>query len=249
VKKTGVISAALLIGFFCSTTAAQVPASFVDVSQTDSSIVMDIRYAGPHNFIGEKIDGYDAPKCLLTREAAKSLAEVQADLKRFSLSLKVYDCYRPQRSVDRFVEWGKALNDQRMKAEFYPNEEKKDVFDDGYIAKKSSHSRGSTVDLTIVPIPLPQQEKYRQGQKLSSCELPANKRFKDNSIDMGTGFDCFSELSHPENPEIGSQQRTGRALLRIIMEKHGFASYDKEWWHFTLKDEPFPKTFFDFVIE
>ncbi len=239
----------LLVVFVFGTASAKRPAAFADISEIDSSIATDMRYAGSHNFVGERIDGYDAPKCILTGKAAKALAEAQAELRRFSLSLKVYDCYRPQRAVDRFVAWAKALDDERMKAEFYPHVDKKDLFRDGFIAKRSSHCRGSTVDLTIVPVPTPSQEVYDDGRKLSSCELPASKRFRDNSIDMGTGFDCFSELSHAENLSVGMQQRINRALLRAVMEKHGFAGYDKEWWHFTLKDEPFPNRSFDFVIE
>lgn len=228
---------------------SRMPDRFVDVSEAIPSIPLDIRYSGPHNFVGERIDGYSAPKCLLTREAAKALAKVQNELETYSLSLKIYDCYRPQRAVDHFVRWAKNVSDTSTKKEFYPTVEKRDLFREVYIDTKSGHSRGSTVDLTIVALPVPDQALYRQGERLSECYLPAENRFRDNSIDMGTGFDCFHELSHTANKAVGERQRINKLLLKTIMEKHGFKNYEKEWWHFTLKNEPFPKTYFDFVIE
>jgi D-alanyl-D-alanine dipeptidase len=174
---------------------------------------------------------------------------VQKDLEPYSLSLKIYDCYRPQRAVNHFVRWATEIENTKTKKEFYPTVDKRNLFKDGYIDSKSGHSRGSTVDLTIVPSPVPIQPQYSPGQKLYECYLPAAKRFPDNSIDMGTGFDCFDELSHTANTNIGRQQKINRLLLKSLMEKHGFRNYDKEWWHFTLKNEPFPDTYFDFVIE
>jgi D-alanyl-D-alanine dipeptidase len=229
--------------------AINIPTGFVDVQKVAPSIMLDIRYFGPHNFVGEKIDGYNAPKCFLTKKTAAALSKIQEELKGFSLSLKVYDCYRPQRAADHFVKWAKNIDDTKTKTEFYPTVDKKNLFKDGYIASKSSHSRGSTVDLTIVPVPVPEQEDYVRGQALYACFFPFDKRFKDNSIDMGTGFDCFHELSHPGNRQIGLQQRINRMLLKTLMEKHGFKNYDQEWWHFTLKGEPFPDTYFDFTID
>jgi D-alanyl-D-alanine dipeptidase len=229
--------------------ADRLPAGFAEVNQAIPSIVFDIRYAGLHNFVGERIDGYKAPKCILTRKAVDALAGVQKDLKKFSLSLKVYDCYRPQRAVDHFVRWAKDTGDTKMKKEFYPAVDKKNLFRDGYIAAKSGHSRGSTVDLTLVPLSVPAEETYLPGQNMRACYLPADQRFGDNSVDMGTGYDCFDELAHPANGRIGMQQRMNRLLLKALMEKHGFTYYDKEWWHFTLKGEPFPDTLFDFPVE
>jgi len=244
--------AAVILAGICdrlSFAADRLPEGFVEVNQTIPSIVFDIRYAGPHNFVGERIDGYKVSKCILTRKAADALARVQKDLKEFSLSLKIYDCYRPQRAVNHFVRWAKDTGDTKMKNEFYPTVDKKNLFRDGYIAAKSGHSRGSTVDLTIVPLPVPAEEKYLPGQNLRQCYLPAPQRFGDNGVDMGTGYDCFDELAHPANSRVGLQQRMNRLLLKSLMEKHGFAWYDKEWWHFTLKGEPFPDTYFDFPIE
>jgi D-alanyl-D-alanine dipeptidase len=175
--------------------------------------------------------------------------KVQKELEPFTLSLKIYDCYRPQQAIDHFVRWAKDIDNSKTKKEFYPTVDKRNLFRDGYIDSKSSHSRGSTVDLTIVPLPAPTQEKYILGQKLYECYLPLPKRFRDNSIDMGTGFDCFHELSHTANKNIGRQQKINRLLLKSLMEKHGFKNYDLEWWHYTLKNEPYPDTYFDFVIE
>lgn len=222
---------------------------FVDVREHVPSVVMDIRYFGPHNFVGERIDGYNAPKCLLTREAADALKRVQEDLGEFSLSLKIYDCYRPQRAVSHFVRWAKDIGDTRTKREFYPTVDKSRLFEDGYIAERSGHSRGSTLDLTIVPVPVPEQEAYRPGQELFACCLPASERFRDNSIDMGTGFDCFHTLANTANRSVGTAQRANRLLLKTLMERQGFVNYDKEWWHYTLKNEPFPDTYFDFPID
>lgn len=225
------------------------PQDFVDIGKAIPSVILDIRYHSLHNFVGARVDGYDAPKCLLTAPAAEALSRVQEELARSSLSVKIYDCYRPQRAVNHFVRWAKDMDDAKTKGEFYPTADKRHLFRDGYIAEKSGHSRGSTVDLTIVPLPVPKQESYRPGQHLHACFLPASQRFGDNSIDMGTGFDCFHELSHTLNPKIGDQQRANRLLLKALMEKYGFRNYDREWWHFTLVKEPYPGTYFDFPME
>lgn len=228
---------------------SNLPDGFVDVKEVIPSIILDMRYYTSHNFIGKKIDGYHAGKCILTKEAAQALKGVQDELRRSSLSLKLYDCYRPQRAVNHFARWAKDISDTKMKKEFYPTMDKRNLFKDGFIAYKSGHTRGSTVDLTIVPIPVPGQEEYRPGQELRECYLPAEKRFKDNSIDMGTGFDCLHEMSYTESPLIGVKELANRQLLKNIMMKYGFKNYSKEWWHFSLKNEPFPKTYFDFAIE
>ncbi|MGV8056756.1 MAG: M15 family metallopeptidase [Smithellaceae bacterium] len=225
------------------------PKGFVDIQDVVPDILLDIRYFGPHNFVGEKINGYNAGKCIITKEAAAALAKVQKDLALFSLSIKIYDCYRPQRAVNHFVQWATEIDNTKTRKEFYPTVDKRNLFKDGYIDSKSGHSRGSTVDLTIVPLPFPKQAGYIPGQKLSACYSPAEKRFRDNSIDMGTGFDCFHELSHTVNKNIGLQQRINRMLLKSLMGKYGFRNFEKEWWHYTLNNEPYPSTYFDFVIE
>ena len=248
-----VISALLIIQFnsgaaVCAETRER-PEGFVDIQEVIPDVELDIRYYGDHNFVGVRIDGYNAPKCILTREAAAALANVQKDLSKFSLGIKIYDCYRPQRAVNHFVRWAREISDKKTMKEFYPTVDKRNLFRDGYIDAKSGHSRGSTVDLTIVRRPVPKQARYIAGQKLAACYLPAQKRYGDSSVDMGTGFDCFHELSHTENAGVGYQQRLNRLLLKTLMEKHGFRNYDKEWWHYTLNNEPFSNTYFDFPVE
>jgi D-alanyl-D-alanine dipeptidase len=228
---------------------SRMPDSFEDVKARIPSILLDMRYYGPHNFIGERIEGYNAPKCLLTKEAAAALARVQKELEAQSLSLKVYDCYRPQRAVDHFVRWAQDMNDTKTKKEFYPTIKKRDLLRKAYIGARSGHSRGSSVDLTIVPLPASEEPAYQPGDALYECYLPAGKRFQDNSLDMGTGFDCFHELSHTTNRKTGEKYMRNRLLLRNIMEKHGFKGYAREWWHYTLRREPFPNTYFDFAVE
>jgi D-alanyl-D-alanine dipeptidase len=227
--------------------AQQAPAgAFSLVSEVAPSITQEIRYITPHNFIGRPIKGYRDAECILTVQAADALARVQTAVRAKGYTLKVYDCYRPQRAVDDFVAWGKRLKDQKMKAEFYPRVDKRNVFKDGYIATKSGHSRGSTVDLTLVKLPARKQERYHRGDKLRSCT--SRKRFRDNTIDMGTGYDCFDAKSHPFAASVTKKQRRNRLLLRRAMLAAGFKGLATEWWHFTLRDEPFPETFFDFPV-
>ena len=245
----------LILVLFCHPQVAhtedtgKIPESFIDIQKVIPDVAMDVRYYGSHNFVGDRIDGYLAPKCYLTKEAAQALAQVQKELVSFSMSLKMYDCYRPQRAVNHFVRWATEITNVKTMKEFYPTVDKRNLFKDGYIDSKSGHSRGSTVDLTIVPWPPPKQADYVPGQQLFECYLPVSQRFGDNTIDMGTGFDCFNELSNTANVNIGLMQKTNRLLLKSLMEKYGFKNYDKEWWHYTLKNEPFPDTYFDFVIE
>ena len=198
---------------------------FVDIKEVIPSVQLDIRYYTHNNFIGSRIDGYDAPKCLLTREAALALKYVQEELVNNRQALKIFDCYRPQQAVDHFVRWAKDLNDQKMKAEYYPSINKKSLFKDGYIAEKSGHSRGSTVDLTIV-------------------DLNTNRE-----LDMGTRFDYFDPLSHTASNGISKIQRDNRIALKTIMERNGFKNLKEEWWHFTLKNEVFPNRYFDFKVK
>jgi len=223
--------------------------AFVSIADLDPTIIVEMRYYGIHNFVGTQVHGYDAPKCYLTWPAANALVKVQAELKAMNLSLKVYDCYRPQRAVDHFVEWAKDLNDTKMRKEFYPTVDKSRLFLDGYIAEKSGHTRGSTMDLTVVPLPAGENEVYKDGDPLRECTLPVEQRFTDNSLDFGTGFDCFDLASHRYNPAISGQHRGVRQLLQTIMDKYGFKGLEEEWWHFTLKNEPFPNTYFNFPID
>lgn len=236
-------------GAWASGKTDAIPDSFVNIQDVIPGVLLDIRYYGDHNFVGCRVDGYLAPKCILTKQAARALALVQKDLAPYSLSLKIYDCYRPQQAVDHFVRWAKNIEDTKTKKEFYPTVDKQNLFRDGYIDSRSGHSRGSTVDLTIVALPAADEPAYSLDQEQSECYLPAGTRFADNTIDMGTGFDCFHELSHTENPKIAKRQRIHRLLIKTLMEKHGFRNYDKEWWHFTLQNEPYPDTYFNFPVK
>ncbi len=228
--------------------ASERPDAFVEIREVIPDAIMDIRYFSEHNFVGARVDGYKAPMCYLTREAAQ--ARVQADIAPFGFGIKIYDCFRPQRAVDHFARWAEDVQNVATQKEFYPTVDKRHLFRDGYIADRSGHSRGSTVDLSIVELPPAKQPQFILGvTEQKECFLPEGERFADNSIDMGTGFDCFDELSHPENPALNTRQRLNRLLLKTLMEKHGFRHYDKEWRHFTLADEPFPDTYFDFVVK
>jgi zinc D-Ala-D-Ala dipeptidase len=227
---------------------SKAPARFVSLKAEVPSIVVEMRYITHHNFIGRPIRGYRDPLCIVTRETAEALFEAQTAVSAKGYTLKVYDCYRPQRAVDDFVAWGKRLRDQRMKAEFYPRVDKRDVFKDGYIATKSGHSRGSTVDLTLVRRPPARQERYHRGDRLRDCAAPRAERFGDNSIDMGTGYDCFDTASHPFSPHVSARQRAHRMILRRAMLGAGFKGLETEWWHFTLRDEPYPDSYFNFPV-
>jgi len=197
---------------------------FVDAASVVPGLVVDMRYFGSENFIGRPIAGYEAPVCLLTQEAGAALGRVQAKLQPFGLGLKVFDCYRPQRAVADFVVWAKDLSDQKRKAIQYPNADKSRLFELGYIAEKSGHSRGSTVDLTLVDL-------------ASGAE-----------IDMGSGYDLFDTKSWPSDQTVDAQARANRLALQAAMTGEGFRPLKEEWWHFTLNGEPYPETYFDFVI-
>ncbi|MDI3390542.1 M15 family metallopeptidase [Streptomyces sp. B-S-A8] len=224
------------------------PDAFVALRDVDPTILQEIRYTTPHNFVGEPVDGYRKPMCILTEPAAKALHKAQRKLLRRGYSLKVYDCYRPQRAVDHFVRWAKDLDDERMKPEFYPQVDKSRLFADGYIAEKSGHSRGSTVDLTVVRLPAVPTRPYVPGEPLVPCYAPQDERFPDNSVDMGTGFDCFDTLSHTDDPRVTGEQRANRDLLRGVLARQGFVNLPEEWWHFTYRPELFPDTYFDFPV-
>ncbi|MFF4445430.1 M15 family metallopeptidase [Streptomyces sp. NPDC001502] len=227
---------------------AKAPGAFVALSSVDPTILQDMRYVRAHNFVGEPVDGYRQPLCILTRPAAEALHRAQVRLLRQGYSLKVYDCYRPQRAVDHFVRWAEDLGDERRKAEFYPRVDKSRLFEDGYIAKKSGHSRGSTMDVTLVRLPALPAPRPRPGQESVPCYAPRAERYPDNSVDMGTGFDCFDTLSHTDDPRVQGAQRANRDLLRSALTAEGFVNLPEEWWHFTHKPELFPDTYFDFPV-
>ncbi|RII19363.1 D-alanyl-D-alanine dipeptidase [Streptomyces sp. YIM 130001] len=224
------------------------PEEFVALRDVDPTVIEEIRYPTRHNFVGDRIDGYRQRMCILTRPTAEALHRAQQRLLRKGYSFKVYDCYRPQRAVDHFVRWAKNVDDERMKAEFYPQVDKSRLFEDGYIAEKSGHSRGSTVDLTIVKLPAKPTRPYLPGEPLVPCYAPQDERFPDNSLDMGTGYDCFDTRSHTDDSRVTPQQRAHRDLLRDVLTDVGFENLPEEWWHFTHESELFPDTYFDFPV-
>ena len=197
---------------------------FVLLSEVVPDAILEIRYYSTYNFVGDRIDGYEEPYALLTREAAEALKAVSDDLVAKGYRLKIYDGYRPQMAVTNFVEWAEDVEDTRMKEYFYPELDKSVLFDQGYIAEKSGHSRGSTVDLTLFDMTT------------------------EKEVDMGGTFDYFGELSHPDYTGITEEQFANRMLLRTLMTKHGFKPLVEEWWHFTLENEPFPDTYFTFPV-
>ena len=200
------------------------PSGFVLLADYVPGIVQEIRYYSTYNFIGDRIDGYEEPCAILTKEAARALKAVGNEMAVQGYRLKIFDAYRPANAVKHFVLWGIEDLDLRMKPYFYPGLEKQELFLKGYIAKQSSHSRGSAVDLTLLDM--------KTGKEL----------------DMGSPFDLFSEISHPDYRGITDEQFRNRMLLRSVMLRNGFQPIDCEWWHFSLKDEPYPDTYFEFPV-
>ena len=223
------------------------PTNFVNIKKVIPQIQLDMRYYTNHNFVGSQISGYNASICLLTRAAAKNLVGVESQLLAMGLTLKIYDCYRPQMAVNQFAQWAEQINNTKMQAEFYPTINKANLFNDGYIALKSGHSRGSTIDLTIAPLNSKIPD-YNPNDKLVSCTAPLKQRFPENSLDFGTGFDCFSPIAHPDYTQLPAQVLANRLLLKNLMAHAGFKQLDTEWWHFTLINEPYPNTYFNFPI-
>ena len=197
---------------------------FVYLKDIDTSIIVDLKYYSTENFTGQRVDGYHSNSAILTKESATALSNVQDDLEKLGYSLILYDAYRPQSAVDFFVKWSKKINDTSYKDIYYPNIKKSDLFELGYIAYKSGHSRGSTVDVSLL-------------------EISTNKE-----IDMGTVFDYFGIESHTFFNGISEKQKSNRLILYEVMSKNGFKNYSKEWWHFTLKNEPYQK-YFDFLVK
>ncbi|MEU6205238.1 M15 family metallopeptidase [Micromonospora musae] len=218
---------------------------FVVLGDADPRIRTDIRYATAHNFVGRPIAGYQEPLCLLTRQAAEALRRVQDAAVAGGHSLKVYDCYRPVPAVNDFVAWSKRPGEQQTKAEFYPHVEKSQLFAQGYVGAPTAHSRGSTMDLTLVPATAADEPPFVPGRPLVSCTAPRAQRFPDASIDMGTGFDCFDPSARTAAPGVSGQARENRRLLERLMTDAGFVNYPGEWWHYRYEDEPYPDTFFD----
>lgn len=217
--------------FFCLTSCfglaqkRDLPEDFIYIHELIPDVVLEMRYAGNNNFIGKPVIGYNKPVAILSKPAAKALFHVQQELKKIGFCLKIFDAYRPQQAVNEFISWARDPEDTLMKQEFYPNVDKRNLFNYGYISTRSGHSRGSTVDLTL---------------------LDANS---GKEVDMGGSYDFFGELSHHNTPEITAEQKQNRDLLKNTMARYGFIPYMQEWWHYTLRPEPFPETYFDFPVE
>ena len=197
---------------------------FVILTDIIPEVILEMRYFNTYNFVGDRIDGYEEPIALLTKEAATILKQVSDELLKKRYRLKIYDAYRPKKAVTHFIKWAEDIKDTRMKEYFYPNYDKANIFNDGFLAKNSSHSRGSTVDLTLFDM----------------------KTGKD--LDMGGTFDFFGDISNPNYDKLTKEQIKNRTLLKDTMIKHGFKQSTREWWHFTLIDEPFKDTYFTFPI-
>lgn len=197
---------------------------FVSLGEAIPDAILEIRYYTTYNFIGERIDGYEEPIALMTKEGAAALKKVSDELKEKGYRLKIFDAYRPQRAVTHFVNWSRVADDVKMKEYFYPELEKNRIFPLGYVAEHSGHTRGSTVDLTLFDMK------------------------KGKEVDMGGTFDYMGELSHPDYEGISEEQYANRMLLRKTMIKHGFRPIPEEWWHFTLENEPYPNTYFTFPV-
>ncbi len=218
------ISLYFIIFFFSFPYCTEIPEGFVYIKDIVTNIKIDLKYYTKHNFVGKKIIGYNSPVAISTKETALALKEIQKDLKHFNYGLKIFDSYRPQQAVDHFVRWAKN-NNRKMKSSHYPNVKKINLFKEGYIASKSGHTRGSTVDLTIIDL--------NNGKEL----------------DMGTIYDYFGKESWIEYSGLTFHQRKNRLLLQSVMNKYGFKSLKEEWWHFTLSNEPFPNKYFNFMVE
>ncbi|MFT6066672.1 MAG: D-alanyl-D-alanine dipeptidase [Polaribacter sp.] len=221
-KKLVFLSTFLLCSYCFS---QELPDGFVYLSDVDKTIKSELRYLSSNNFIGKPIDGYSNNRVIITKPAAINLKKIQTELLKKGFSLKIFDAYRPQQAVNHFVKWAKVLNDTLMKKEYYPEIHKSELFNLGYIASKSGHTRGSTLDVTIINI----------------------KTAKE--LDMGSPYDFFGVQSHPFYPKISKEQKENRVFLRAIMLQNNFKPYENEWWHFTLIEEPFPNTYFNFPVK
>ncbi|MGK0329225.1 MAG: D-alanyl-D-alanine dipeptidase [Paraglaciecola sp.] len=221
-KKLVFLSTFLLCSYCFS---QELPDGFVYLSDVDKTIKSELRYLSSNNFIGKPIDGYSNNRVIITKPAAINLKKIQTELLKKGFSLKIFDAYRPQQAVNHFVKWAKVLNDTLMKKEYYPEVHKSELFNLGYIASKSGHTRGSTLDVTIINI----------------------KTAKE--LDMGSPYDFFGVQSHPFYPKISKEQKENRVFLRAIMLQNNFKPYENEWWHFTLIEEPFPNTYFNFPVK
>lgn len=237
----------VLLGLLLFTLQVQaLPKGFVYLHQVAPQIEEDLRYATTDNFMGRTVPGYIAKHCILTKATAQQLAKAEQAALKMGYTLKVYDCYRPRRAVNAFYKWSQDEHDQLMKTAFYPREDKNTLFDKGYIAQASGHSRGSTVDLTLVKLGT---TFHPSSTNQTRCYGKTTEHINDNSINTGTRFDCFDISAHTNYQQLTAAQKANRLLLRNLMTRYGFYPYKEEWWHFTLRGEPYPKNYFDFPVK
>ncbi|MGH6736868.1 MAG: M15 family metallopeptidase [Methyloceanibacter sp.] len=234
-----------LAALLAAARAADMPEGFVYLRDVDPTIEQDIRYARSDNFTGKKVPGYGAAECVLVRQAAEALKQVQADLEPKGLTLRVYDCYRPTTAVAAFSAWANEPESAEAKAAYHPALSKSALFPD-YIATRSGHSRGAAVDVTLVP--LGGDAPSQNSTAPASCTAPQEGLAPDGSLAMGTTFDCFDVKANTETGGLTSEEMQNRATLLEAMHARGFKDYPFEWWHFTFEPEPYPDTYFDFPI-
>ena len=218
-------------------TERDMAAGFVHLAALVPDAIQDMRYHGADNFVGRPVAAYDAGVCILSEPAARALQAAQAELHTVGMTLKVFDCYRPQAAVDDFVRWGRDLSDQKTKTAFYPDVPKEELFERGYIAAKSGHSRGSTVDLTVVVLDAKRAGRVVRGPLAEGTD-----------VDMGTPFDWFGVQSHTENSTLSPDVQHNRRWLRALLQRQGFQNLPEEWWHYTLQPEPYPERYFNFSV-
>lgn len=237
-----------ILFYLISTTSFSLPKGFVYLHDVAPDIVQDMRYATNNNFIGNPIPGYQRGVCIITRKAAERLKKAEEYIKTKGYTLKVYDCYRPQRSVNYFYKWSQNTKDQRMKPEFYPRERKQNLFKRHYIDLTSGHTRGSTIDLTLVKLGT-SRKRNSTNSHLIRCYDKTPNYLDDDSIDMGTRFDCLDVSANIDYSNLSKDQKMNRKLLQNLMTRFGFKPYYYEWWHFTLNNEPYPNTYFNFPVQ
>lgn len=237
---------ACLLVMGCEKSQETLPQGFVYLTDVDPTVIESVRYATNQNFLGRVVPGYVSPRVVCTKEAAAALKAVHADLQQQGYTLVIYDGYRPQRSVDAFVKWADDLHDLTAKSLYYPTIDKKDLFKLDYIADKSSHTRGSTFDLSII-----KKGEALKPLTISERQLSSGEKIPfldDNTVDMGSSFDLFHPVSHHDSPLVNTEYTKLRNQLRETMKKHGFKEYKEEWWHYTLANEVYPNQYFDFIV-
>lgn len=224
-----------------------IPKEFVYLSQFAPDIQQSVRYATVNNFLARPAKGYLSEEIIITQKAAEKLVQIQRELKKQGFELVIYDGYRPQKAVEDFYGWSSSESDHVAKEIYYPQIEKNTLFDIGFISRKSSHTRGSTVDLTLIEAGKKLIEiQILQRELLDGTVIPF---LDDGTVDMGSSFDLFHEVSYHDTPLVSLNHLKNRAILKEVMMDHGFAPYSKEWWHYSMKDEPFPDSYFNFDID